>query len=170
MISVIDDIYGENYKKFMSFAFEKSDAALLVYQSYGRPFKRRIQEIRSRLKPFLLSTRNNAKMKKNADGFEWPGTVTWNESLMHVCVYRLSPEVREYILSANDLFDWMYPERPEDIAFFSNGECWLSTTAHEKYCDIFGHEREAALLLAGLGVAYERFSAPCAPYAEEYTL
>lgn len=30
MISVIDDIYGENYKKFMLFAFEKSDAALLV--------------------------------------------------------------------------------------------------------------------------------------------
>ncbi len=64
----------------------------------------------------------------------------------------------------------MSPERPEDIAFFSNGEYRLSTTAHEKYCDIFGHEREAALLLAGLGVAYERFSAPCAPYAEEYTL
>ena len=95
MISVIDDIYGENYKKFMSFAFEKSDAALLVYQSCGRPFKRRIQEIRSRLKPFLLSTRNNAKIKKNADGFEWPGAVTWDESLIHVCLYRLSPEVRE---------------------------------------------------------------------------
>ena len=92
-------------KKFISFAFEKSDAVLLVYRSYGRPFKRHIQGIRRRLKPFLLSSRTNAKMKKNADGFEWPGIVTWDESLIHVCVYRLSSEVREYILSANDLFD-----------------------------------------------------------------
>lgn len=96
MLSIIGDIQGENYKKFISFAFEKSDAVLLVYRSYGRPFKRRILEIRRALKPFLLSSRSNAKMKKNADGFKWPGTVTWDESLIQVCVYRLSPEVREY--------------------------------------------------------------------------
>ena len=127
MLSIIGDIQGENDKKFISFAFEKSDAVLLVYRSYGRPFKRRIQEIRRRLKPFLLSSRNNAKMKKSADGFAWPGTVAWDESLIHVCVYRLSPEVREYILSANALFDWIYPEwtvpRPTD-----GGRSTYSTT------------------------------------------
>ena len=170
MLSIIGDIQGENYKKFISFAFEKSDAVLLIYRSYGRPFKRHILEIRRALKPFLLSSRSNAKMKKNADGFKWPGTVTWDEALIQVCVYRLSPEVREYILSMNDLFDWMYPERPEDIAFFSGGECWLSTTAHEKFCDIFKYEREAALLLTALGVAYERFSGSCEPDAEKYKL
>ncbi len=73
MLSIIGDIQGENYKKFISFAFEKSDAVLLVYRSYGRPFKRRILEIRRALKPFLLSSRSNAKMKKECGRFQVAG-------------------------------------------------------------------------------------------------
>ena len=35
MISVYDDLKGENYKTFVSFAMEHSDAMMLIYCGYG---------------------------------------------------------------------------------------------------------------------------------------
>ena len=119
---------------------------------FGRPFKKRIKEIRHALKPFRIASRNNHKNGEKE--FEWPGTVTWTDgslSLIHADVYRLAPEVEAYILSADDLFSWMYPERPEDISFFYKGKCWIDTTAHEEYCNIYDHEPEMARLIDSIG-------------------
>lgn len=169
MISVTGCIKGDAYKKVISFALENSDAVMLIFQNYGQPFKKRIQEIRKKLKPFRVASRNNHK--KSDDGFEWPETVSWDEySLIHADVYRLSPEVKKYILSADNIFSWIYPERPEDISFFSKGECWLSTTAHEGFCDIFDHEYEMECLLGSLGMDYLKTFAHCERFVEKYTL
>lgn len=168
MISVWGEIQGNAYRAFAEFAIAHSDAVMLVFRSYGRPFKQRIKDARKHLKPFRIASRNNHKSK--SDTFEWPGTITWEKTLTHVDIYRLSPEVRAYILSADDIFAWIYPDRPEDIAFFSGGECWLFTTAHEKFCNICKHESEAAELLDALGVTYDRDSEPCELYTEKYAL
>ena len=33
----------------------------------------------------------------------------------------------------NSLFDWRYPELPEDIMFYQNNKCILAVCSHEKY-------------------------------------
>ena len=174
MLAVISPIEGENDQKVVSFAFEKSDAVMLVYQNPGqRAFRKSLHDIRIALRPFRLSSRCNQdkKSKKSKDGFEWPGTVSWDErSLIRADVYRLSAEVCAYIRSANALFDWIAPDRPEDIAFFKDGVCWISTTTHEQFCNVFGNERETARLLDDLGIEYERLEGFCEPYIEKYTL
>lgn len=166
MISVEGYVRGDDYKKLILFALENSDAVMLIFRSYGRPFKKRIKEARNMLKPFRIASRNNHKIKE--DHFEWPGTVTWDQTLIHADIYRLSPEVKQYILSADDLFSWMYPDRPEDISFFFKGECWFSTTAHEEFCDIFDHEVEIAHLLDSLAIEYSQDAEPCDRFIEEY--
>lgn len=168
MISVTGNIRGDDYKKVISFAMENSDAVMLIFQSYGRPFKKNIKNVRNALKPFRIASRNNHKSRE--DGFEWPGTVTWDDnSLIHADTYRLSEEVKEYVLSADDIFSWIYPNRPEDISFFSNGECWLSTTAHEELCDIFDHESEMKFLLDSLGIEYTQIHNSCECFVEKYS-
>ena len=169
MISVIGQIRGEDYKRFVSFALSNSDAVMLIFQNYGRPFKKRIKEIRHALKPFRIASRNNHKNGEKE--FKWPGTVTWTDdslSLIHADVYRLAPEVEAYILSADDIFSWMYPERPEDISFFYKGKCWIDTTAHEEYCNIYDHEPEMARLLDSMGIEYESYSGDYGGYTEKY--
>lgn len=168
MLSVIGKIQGEDYQKVASFALDRSDAIMLIFRTYGRPYKKSIREARERLKPFRVASRNNHKTDK--EGFEWPGTISWDPTLIHADIYRLSPEVREYVLSAEEIFAWIYPERPEDIAFFFHGECWLSTTAHEEFCDITGYEDEMASLLDSLGIEYDRCEDAGKPYIEKYTL
>ena len=57
MLAVISAIEGENYQKFVSFAFEKSDAVMLVYQNPGqRAFRKSLHDIRIALRPFRLSS------------------------------------------------------------------------------------------------------------------
>lgn len=34
---------------------------------------------------------------------------------------------------SNSLFDWRYPELPEDIMFYKNNKCILAVCSHEKY-------------------------------------
>lgn len=169
MISVEGCIKGDNYKKVISFVLENSDAVMLIFQSYGHPFKKSLKAVRSVLKPFRIASRNNHKTKE--DGFRWPGTISWDEnSLIHADTYRLSEEVKKYILSADDIFSWIYPGRPEDISFFCNGECWLSTTAHEELCDIFDHESEIKYLLDSLGIEYTQMANSCERFVEKYSL
>lgn len=169
MISVTGNIRGDDYKKVISFAMENSDAVMLIFRSYGRSFKKRIRDIRKYLKPFRVASRNNHQTKEET--FEWPDTVTWEKTLpIYADVYRLSPEVKEYILSADDIFAWIYPERPEDISFFFEGECWLSTTAHEGFCDVFDHEYEMGCLLDSLGIEYMKTFDRCERFVEKYSL
>lgn len=169
MLSIDIDLTGASYLKVIDFAFMKSDAVMLVYQSYGKPYKKKIKEIRRKLKPFLITTRSNQKNKNGY--FSWPGTETADRSIIHVDMYRLSEEVKAYIRSAEGLLSWMYPDRPEDISFFKTGECWFFTTTHEKFFDVVDNENEMSKILDSIGVAYEVIEGSgYKKYIEDYKL
>ena len=74
------------------------------------------------------------------------------------------------MLSVDDIFAWNYPQRPEDISFFYQGECWIATTAHEKLFFIYDHEREVALMLTEMGIEYKRYPGECTRFKEKYTI
>ena len=165
MISVYGDLKGENYKTFVSFAMEHSDAMMLIYCGYGYPLKRRM------LRPFRVASRDNSKsLKKGKPEFKWPSTISWTKALICAETYRVSPEVKEIVLSVDDIFAWNYPQRPEDISFFYQGECWIATTAHEKLFFIYDHEREVALMLTEMGIEYKRYPGECTRFKEKYTI
>lgn len=69
MISVIGQIRGEDYQRFVSFALANSDAVMLIFQNYGRPFKKRIKEIRHAPKSFRIACRNSHKNGEKE--FKW---------------------------------------------------------------------------------------------------
>lgn len=171
MISVYGDLKGENYKTFVSFAMEHSDAIMLIYCGYGYPLKRRIRDIRQMLRPFRVASRDNSKsLKKGKPEFKWPSTISWTKALICAETYRVSPEVKEIVLSVDDIFAWNYPNRPEDISFFYQGECWIATTAHEKLFFIYDHEREVALMLTEMGIEYERYPGGSTRFKEKYII
>lgn len=171
MISVIGDIKGDDYKKFASFALAHSDAIMLIYCAYGYPLKKKIRDIRRMLRPFRIASRDNSKSyKKGIPEFEWPNTISRTKALICAETYRLSPEVKEFVLSVDNIFAWMYPERPEDLAFFYQGECWIATTAHEQLCNITDHEREIAKMLCSMGIEYRRSPGHSERFKEKYTI
>lgn len=63
-------------------------------------------------------------------------------------IYKLDEEFRGSLLAhADSLYDWRHPKLPEDLHFFSKGECFLSSIAHENMCHITTETPQDAKIL-----------------------
>ncbi len=64
-------------------------------------------------------------------------------------------ESLDFILTAiSGLYDWVYPEKPEDLCFFSKGKCFLKSIAHEKTCFIYTDDEWEKKMLRKLGLKF----------------
>lgn len=99
------------------------DAALLVVQE-DMPFSANGQEVLRRLSPFLREAGQSA---------EWPGTKLLGRK-GQVYHYNLVPECAGILeASVDSLYDWLQPERPEDLCFLRpDGSALLTSIAHER--------------------------------------
>jgi len=84
----------------------------------------------------------------------WPGTITLNanQHIYQMIVYSCKPEVINTLKKPKFLFNWDYPMYPMDLAFFRNGYCWITSTAHEEFAAIYLNSQKEASELAQLGV------------------
>lgn len=76
-------------------------------------------------------------------------------NLFNIYFYKTSDEVKEYLLSNKDIYKWINPKYPEDIAFFKNGWCLLSTTIHERIFYIEVENKEEYEYLKSIGIEFE---------------
>ena len=71
-----------------------------------------------------------------------------------------------------NLYNWLNPNYPEDVAFFKDGYCWLYSVAHEDICDIYCTDEAEYDTLKEIGIEfYENKFEPTAKgqlYFEQY--
>ena len=75
-------------------------------------------------------------------------------NLFKVYFYKFSDALKKYLLSNCDLYNWLNPKYPEDIAFFKNGICWLYSVSHEGICDIYVESEEEYNYLKNIGLEF----------------
>ena len=63
-----------------------------------------------------------------------------------------NPKVKEFLLIADSIFSWKYPDFPEDICFFRNGHYWCRSVAHENLLFFNGITDSESEKLKQLGV------------------
>lgn len=89
------------------------------------------QLIENKLKPYLIKEEYTNK---------WPGT----ELLGHkakVRFYQFNRETVRILQEVESLYNWSWPNKPEDLAFYSkNGKCVLGSIAHEGDSFIYSDE------------------------------
>lgn len=127
MIFIRKNISGNQYKRLIDYCLMQSDAFMFVFCNYDKiaDYKETKCSFQEQLKPFLIKTRHNPL---------WPSTeLTSCPANVDVCVYRTAPAVKEFLNTVDSVFDWDYPNRPEDLSFFYHNECWFGSSAHEKY-------------------------------------
>lgn len=67
-----------------------------------------------------------------------------------------NPKVREFLLSADSVFSWKYPDFPEDMCYFRNGRYWFRSVTNKNLI-FFNNITEAeAEKLKQLGVKIYR--------------
>lgn len=62
---------------------------------------------------------------------EWAGTTALDPARIIEC--RLTGRSIEVLQRANGIFEWCYPQKPEDLAFFAaDGSCVFNSVAHHE--------------------------------------
>ena len=54
----------------------------------------------------------------------------------------------------HSLFDWRYPDFPEDICFYKEGKCYMETVAHEQWCFFYSADEELESFLQESNIEY----------------
>jgi hypothetical protein len=120
--TILSEPAGPTYLDLLRFAENRATTFSLVWREQLN-FEAAAKDVEARLRPFL---------QKRTRTSEWPGT----ELIGHFAIvrfYHLTRKAAEIVASAERLYAWMAPDRPEDLAFYAaDGRCWLASIAHER--------------------------------------
>jgi hypothetical protein len=133
LVTILEEPRAETYVALLQFALRQNSLFSLVWRDQ-LDFAQSARGIADALRPALVSTRRTD---------QWPGT----QLLGHfatVCVYRMSRAALGTLVSADGLYAWLAPKRPEDLAFYLSEDVpWLGSIAHER--DAFIYSRTVDL-------------------------
>ncbi len=121
-LDIVEEPAGRTYADLLALASEVCASFSLVWPD-ELEFEPHADGIASALSEFLIREERSDR---------WPGT----ELLDHEATirhYRISPEAMHVLQRAPGLYAWLAPDRPEDLAFYTNqGAVWLTSVAHER--------------------------------------
>ncbi len=40
-----------------------------------------------------------------------------------ICIYGVCDKIKQYLVESNGLFDWKYPDSPDDVSLFKSKNC-----------------------------------------------
>lgn len=128
MILHLNEPIGEKHRALVDYAFKVCDSFMLVThrQSAHSPNYIEYDILVQELNDSLITTKEQ---------YVWPGTMSSGLALVHY--FQTTDSAKEIIMNKADrLFDWCYPDMPEDLCFMKGKDVWLASTAHEGTCYI----------------------------------
>lgn len=146
-------IENEIYEKLMDYAFKKCDAVMFIFRKdmYSTDLSRnqlnilnkKMTELKYYFKDDILKIRNSShwaysKVSTSKESL----TKSQFEKMFEIIFLKTNEKVKNYLLSNKNMYNWLHPYYPEDLSFFKNGYCWLSTVSHEQECFINCNEKE----------------------------
>lgn len=158
MIDIYTEPKDEIYEKLIDYALQTTDAFMFVCCNYynGQKYSKKAAAMRKQLAPLSIKRRNDPK---------WPGTEIYSTKYKYlICFYHSDPNAAEVLKEPGRSFGWVYPEFPEDLAFFRNGKCWMTTVAHEEMLWFTGETQEDIAFLESIGLMED---AECFPDTNE---
>lgn len=122
-IDILREPRGPDYRALLRFMTPRARSFSLVWRHQLRHGPS-ADAIHARMEPDLLNVVETAA---------WPGTVLYGGELALVRFYRVTAETMAVLAEASGLYSWRVPERPEDLAFYGEGDqVLLGSIAHER--------------------------------------
>ncbi len=132
MISLTKNPQKKVYTDLIALAFDTCDTFHLVL--------RKDMGLSDALTDFLKQL--DGSLIEVKEESEWASNILADGETAFVYYYHTNSSAKAIILNAaNSLYDWVYPELPEDLSFFKNGKEWLATNSHEQECYILTEDQ-----------------------------
>ena len=156
-MEVISDIKGKVYEDLVRYASKRCDAVMFVFCKV--PFRgeklMELEETKSKVKKKLEKS-----FLKDREGNEWVYTgryYPWvgNKKMgSNILFYKFDEDLVDFLLKNDNLYNWLNPDFPEDIAFFKDGYCWLYSVAHEEMCVIYCSDKKEYVEMKNMGIKF----------------
>ena len=183
---IIEPIKDEQYEKLIKYAISKNDAVMFVFRK--DKFKlnndlilkisKNSKNLKQKLSASFLKSRNGSYWVFTKVGYSQLGISDINipefndppgfDDLFEILFFKVDKNAEEYLLSNKDLYSWLNPKYPEDIAFFNKGYCWMYSVTHEEYCNIACENEEEYNYLKSIGIKFVEKSFEKTPVDELY--
>ncbi len=173
VLNVYGDVKGKTYLKLISYLVQRCDAVTFLLPNYNKihvtekninmfdderighkyyddPKDDSFQAYLSKIDDFLMLAKNH--LIKSYEDIEYCGDIYEHDSVIYVL--RSNEELLPFLTKINNLYDWMYPDAPMDICFYSKGKVYMRTVAHEHICDIYTSSREEINYIKKLGINF----------------
>ena len=67
---------------------------------------------------------------------------------------KVTPKLKKYLLSNKNIYAWLNPMYPEDMAFYKDNYCILQSITHEKLCFIYCERKEDFKKYEDMGIQF----------------
>ena len=141
---VCGEILGEQYRRLLEFAISYSDS-------------------------FCVSTFKVHRKELNATYFDFFEAVAPFEIDQYACklpqhyekgqkfhVFRLNNTCKNLIAQQQSLWEWSFPDLPEDLSFLKDKKTWLNCITHERMVIIDTNDDEVYSFINCLGIQLRR--------------
>lgn len=138
---------GAVYRRFLDYAFSRTDFFMLVYANYdGKGYTKIMKSFLQELKPF--------QVKRRCDP-SWPGTpaTDCSNTTYKIVFYKNCAQAKEILGKVDCLSAWTRPFYPQDLAFFKGNQCWFYSVGHERIAEIIHATDEDISFLEENGLA-----------------
>lgn len=109
------------------------------YHVYRENFRQKLDE----LNPFIINHyfnyEYNDSIRNGGDPYE----------IFHIA---FTENTIWFLMLGLGLYNWVYPNLPEDICFYKKGKCFLKSISHEKRCCIYTDDIYDKLILRKIGL------------------
>ena len=173
MIQIISKIEASQYHKLIDYLFSKCDIFTFQVANYYQEYL-----TYKNTKYFLHCDLNNYTNEEDCDQYiEYKtrimkyidqfknffiaeyvdveyigyGVSTYKREIK---VVKLDKSLVDILKTTNGLYDWKFPNMPEDLCFYSKGKCLLSSVAHEGLCFIYADTEETVSAIKEIGLDY----------------
>ncbi len=110
----------KEYQSLLTRVSNEADEFSLVWREEFK-FKQSALSIDMKLSPFLISEQKTSS---------WPGTELFG-GLATLKKYSVSTESIALLKEVKNVYEWLAPKYPEDLAFYKNGKVLFWSIAHE---------------------------------------
>lgn len=174
-IQIFGKIKGAKYHKLLDYLFIKSNIITFHIQNN---FQTYINE--KNIKFFSIPNFKDYKNKEDCEEFikhkrkvekyitpfrrffikefedvEYAGGLYVNK--MEIKVIKFDEALLKVLKNTEGLYDWKYPNMPEDLCFYNEDKCILRSVAHENLCFIFADDDEIIHKIKEIGFDFVVF-------------
>ena len=71
-----------------------------------------------------------------------------------IFIIKFNNITKKFFENVKDLYGWLYPEFPEDLSFYIDGELYMRSIAHERICEFYSESKELKRFLKNNGLQF----------------